>query len=175
MQNLLSSMTALCTNNTIRVIQIVDGTIVDGPGLRTSIYMAGCRHACPGCHNPQSWPFDAGEEMDIPAVLQHIEDNGMNVTLTGGDPMYQAKSLLPLCQAIKATGKTIWCYTGFTYEDLWSNADARRIMDYTDVLVDGPFVESLRDLSLRFRGSSNQRLIDVARSTIDHVTLWNDN
>ncbi len=155
-------------------MQIVDGTIVDGPGLRTSIYMAGCGHACPGCHNPQSWPFDAGQVMDTESVLSRIEENGMNVTLTGGDPLYQVEALLPLCRAIKQAGKTIWCYTGFLYEDVCADRGLRRILDVIDVLVDGPYLQSQRDLTLRFRGSANQRLIDVVRSEPGHIEIWND-
>lgn len=167
-------MTASYTNKPLRIIQIVDGTIVDGPGLRTSVYLAGCKHACPGCHNPQSWPFDAGEDMAIEAVVDHVRENDMNVTLTGGDPLYQVDALLHLCAGIKALGKTIWCYTGFKYEDICRDPSLRRILERIDVLVDGPYMEHLRDLSLRFRGSSNQRLIDVRCSTPEKVALWND-
>lgn len=168
-------MTASCTNNTLRVIKIIDGTIVDGPGLRTSVYLAGCKHACYGCHNPQSWAFDAGEDMSVDAIVDHIMENDMNVTFTGGDPLYQIDALLTLCASIKRLGKTIWCYTGFTYEEVCRDKSLCRILDWIDVMVDGPYVEHLRDISLRFRGSSNQRIIDVRLSAPDHVTLWNDN
>lgn len=151
-------------NQPIRVAGIVDGTAVDGPGLRTSIYTAGCAHRCPGCHNEQTWPFDSGEDYTVQQLLGRIDQNDFNVTLSGGDPMYQAQALLPLAKAIKQRGLTIWCYTGFTFEQLLEIPDAAALLNYIDVLVDGPYVAALRDASLRFRGSSNQRLIDVPGS-----------
>ncbi|MBJ2183474.1 MAG: anaerobic ribonucleoside-triphosphate reductase activating protein [Muribaculaceae bacterium] len=158
-------------NQTIRVAGIVDGTSVDGPGLRTSIYTAGCAHACPGCHNEQTWPFDSGEDYTVQQLLERIDKNDFNVTLSGGDPMYQAKALLPLAKAIKERGLTIWCYTGFLYEQLLEMPDAAELLKYIDVLVDGPYVDAQRDPDLRFRGSSNQRLIDVAASLATETTL----
>ncbi|MDE6332625.1 MAG: anaerobic ribonucleoside-triphosphate reductase activating protein [Muribaculaceae bacterium] len=144
-----------------RVSGIIDGTAVDGSGLRTSIYFSGCDHRCPGCHNPQTWPFDAGEKMSAETLLERIADNGFNVTFSGGDPMYQARALVPLAKAIKAMGKTIWCYTGFVYETLKAREPYASLLEYIDVLVDGPYMESLRDPDLPFRGSSNQRIIHL--------------
>lgn len=159
-------MTGSYTNEPLlRVLDIIPGTSVDGPGLRTSIYFAGCAHGCPGCHNPQSWNFDGGEVMSVTSIMDVIRENEFNVTFSGGDPIYQAEALLPLARAIKEEGYNIWCYTGFTIEQLMdtdfiaSNPVVGRLLDYIDVLVDGPFIESLRDLSLLFRGSSNQRII----------------
>lgn len=138
----------------------MEGTIVDGPGLRTSIYFAGCRHCCPGCHNPESWDFSAGAEMSVEDILKIVADNGFNVSLSGGDPLYQLDNgLLDLCRRIKALGLTIWCYTGFTIEQIMESESLRRIVKAVDVIVDGPFVESRRNLGLRFRGSDNQRII----------------
>lgn len=156
----------------MRVIDIVPGTSVDGPGLRTAIYMAGCRHSCPGCHNPQSWAFDAGREMTVDEILEIVDYNGFDVTLTGGDPIYQAGELLPLVEEITRRGHTVWCYTGFTYPEVLDEPCAARMLALCEVLVDGPFVESLRDIKLLFRGSSNQRLIDLGRSTPTQVKLW---
>ncbi|MDO4319800.1 MAG: anaerobic ribonucleoside-triphosphate reductase activating protein [Bacteroidales bacterium] len=146
---------------TLRVVDIVEGTSVDGPGLRTSIYLAGCDHRCPGCHNPQTWAHDAGHDMTVDEIMQIVRLAGYDVTLTGGDPMYQAGALLPLARAIRDDGHTIWCYTGFTIEQLYEMPDAAALLDEIDVLVDGPFVEALRDTSLLFRGSSNQRIIEL--------------
>ncbi len=146
---------------TLRVAGIVDGTAVDGPGLRTSIYFAGCDHRCPGCHNPHTWPFDAGEDIASDELLRRIADNDFDVTFSGGDPMYQAERLVPLARAIKAMGKNIWCYTGFVYDDIRDLAPYSQLLKYIDVLVDGPYIEALRDPSLRFRGSSNQRIIEL--------------
>lgn len=150
----------------ISVLRIIEDTMVDGPGFRTSIYCAGCRHACPGCHNPQSWDFDGGTAMTTEDIMRVIEaDPYANVTFTGGDPMYQPEGFAELAHAIRErTRKTIWCYTGFTFEVLLDNPRQRALLELIDVLVDGPFVKNLRDESLRFRGSRNQRLVDVRRS-----------
>ena len=155
------------TCSTLRVIDIVEGTSVDGPGLRTAIYLAGCDHRCPGCHNPQTWPHDAGHDMSVDEILSVIDRAGFDVTLTGGDPMYQATALLPLAKAIRGMGRTIWCYTGYTLEQLLDMPDTSALLDEIDVLVDGPFVESLRDTSLQFQGSSNQRIIELRPQTPD--------
>ena len=158
----------------IRVLDIIEDTMVDGPGFRTSIYCAGCRHKCPGCHNPQSWAFDQGHEMSVEAIMKIIEaDPYANVTFSGGDPMFQATGFAELAREIhKRTNKDIWCYTGFTYESLINQAQ-RELLEQLDVLVDGPFIEKLRDPDLLFRGSSNQRLIDVQASLYSgEVVLW---
>lgn len=150
----------------IQVLDIIEDTMVDGPGFRTSIYCAGCRHLCAGCHNPQSWDFQGGHPMSTDDIMRIIEaDPYANVTFTGGDPMYQPEGFAELAKAIKErTTKDIWCYTGFTFEQLLSNPRQRTLLQLIDVLVDGPFVKSERDDSLRFRGSRNQRLVDVQQS-----------
>ena len=148
----------------IKVLDILHDTTVDGPGFRTSFYLSGCAHKCPGCHNPQSWDFEGGREMSVEEMMQEIvADPFADVTFSGGDPLYQAEALLPLLRRIKAeTDKTVWVYTGFTYEHL--PEAAKPLLDYIDVLVDGPFVQALRDEDLLFRGSSNQRLVDIRLS-----------
>lgn len=156
----------------MRILDIVPGTSVDGPGLRTAIYFAGCAHRCEGCHNPQSWNFEAGCEMGVGELMDIIIDNDFDVTFTGGDPIYQAKEIVPLAREIVKAGKTIWCYTGFRYEELLHNGYATELLRYVEVLVDGPFVDGLRDVKLLFRGSSNQRLVDVKKSTPDSVKEW---
>ena len=150
----------------ISVLDIIEDTMVDGPGFRTSIYCAGCRHACPGCHNPQSWDFKGGRAMSTEEIMRIIEaDPYANVTFSGGDPMYQPEGFTDLARAIRQrTDKTIWCYTGFTYETLVHNPRHRQLLELLDVLVDGPFITAQRDEQLLFRGSRNQRLIDVPRS-----------
>lgn len=157
---------------TLRVVDFVDGTSVDGPGLRTSIYFAGCCHRCPGCHNPSTWDFSAGRDMTVDDIMKHVLDNDANVTFTGGDPIYQKQALTVLARAIRAAGKNIWCYTGFKYEELAADPDCSELLSLIDVLVDGPYVEDLRDTDLLFRGSSNQRLIDLRKSAIGNITLW---
>lgn len=156
----------------MRILDIVPGTSVDGPGLRTAIYFAGCAHKCEGCHNPQSWDFDGGREMTVEELMDVIIENDFDVTFTGGDPIYQAKDIVALASEIVKVGKDIWCYTGFRYEDLMLHDDAKELLRYVDVLVDGPFVNSLRDVHLLFRGSSNQRLVDIKKSTPDSVVEW---
>ena len=150
----------------ISVLSIIEDTMVDGPGFRTSIYCAGCRHKCPGCHNPQSWDFEGGHAMSTEDIMRIIEaDPYANVTFSGGDPMYQPEGFAELARAIKErTQKDIWCYTGFTIETLMANPRQRALLEQIDVLVDGPFVRSKRDESLCFRGSSNQRILDVPAS-----------
>ena len=158
----------------IRVLDIIEDTMVEGPGFRTSIFCAGCRHACPGCHNPQSWDFNGGHEMTTEQLLRIIEaDPYANVTFSGGDPMYQAAGFAELAQAIhERTNKDIWCFTGFTYESL-INDDQRELLENIDVLVDGPFIQRLHDPDLLFRGSSNQRLIDIPKTLYaGEVILW---
>ena len=147
----------------IRVLKIIEDTTVDGPGFRTSIYCAGCAHECKGCHNPQSWDFNGGEEMTTEEIMKIIEaDPYADVTFSGGDPMYQAEGFIELARAIRErTNKTIWCYTGFTYEALLKMPKQKELLGLIDVLVDGPYVESLRDPDLLFRGSSNQRITSL--------------
>ena len=145
------------------IMDIIDGTVVDGPGFRLSIYSAGCSHKCKGCHNPQSWDMANGKEMSEDELMKIITDSPWNVTFSGGDPFFQAEAFSKLAERIKKeTTKTIWCYTGYTLERilqenaLWHKELLRNI----DVLVDGPFIEELKDPDLQFRGSSNQRIIE---------------
>ena len=143
----------------ISILDIVHDTMVDGPGFRTSVY-------CAGCHNPQSWDIGAGHRMSTDDIMREIlSDPFANVTFTGGDPMFQAKGFLELARAIRReTEKNIWCFTGYRFEQLVQNADMRALLEYIDVLIDGPFVMALRDPDLLFRGSSNQRAILVGES-----------
>ena len=161
----------------LRVLDILEDTTVDGPGFRTSIYLAGCRHHCHGSHNPGSWDEAGGHLMTVDELMQIIlADPFAHVTLSGGDPLLQAAGCTELCRRIKTeTDKTVWCYTGYTWEALQSgvNPDALELLPYLDVLVDGPFVQSLRDTDLLFCGSSNQRLIDVQASlAAGEVVIW---
>lgn len=156
----------------LRVLDIVGGTSVDGPGLRTSIYFAGCSHHCPGCHNPQSWDAAGGVEMSIDEIMAVIDENDFNVTFSGGDPLLQAEGVGELARRLKADGRTVWCYTGYAYEEVAAEPRFADLLKNIDVLVDGRFVEALRDVTLRFRGSSNQRLVDVAASTPGAVVEW---
>lgn len=140
--------------------------MVDGPGFRTSIYCAGCPNACPGCHNPQSWDIRHGTMTSTEELMEEImSDPFANVTFSGGDPMFQAEGFAELARAIREqSDKTIWCFTGYKFENLLKNPKQLKLLKLIDVLVDGPFVQSLRDEDLFFRGSSNQRLINVRKS-----------
>lgn len=160
---------------TINVLNILHDTTVDGPGLRTSIYCAGCGHQCPGCHNPQSWDFKGGHPMSVDELMADIQsDPFADVTFTGGDPLYQLEGFTELARRIKKeSGKTIWCYTGFSFEDLLHKKTYMDLLQYVDVLVDGRFIMAERDEDLLFRGSRNQRLIDVQASLRNgEVILW---
>jgi anaerobic ribonucleoside-triphosphate reductase activating protein len=150
----------------ISILNIVHDTMVDGPGFRTSIYCAGCPNGCPGCHNPQSWDINNGHPMSTDDIMAEIKsDSFANVTFSGGDPMFQPEGFLELAEAIKTeTEKTIWCFSGFKYEVLVKNPAQKALLEQIDVLVDGSFVKELRDEDLIFRGSSNQRIIDVKKS-----------
>lgn len=150
---------------TLRVLDILFETMMDGPGLRTSIYFAGCKHHCKGCHNPQSWDMNGGYSMPINHILTLIkEDEFANVTFSGGDPFYQVDAVTELAKRIKAeTDKTIWCYTGFTIEEIREDPNLSKLLQYIDVLVDGPYVEALRNTDLPFRGSTNQRIIAIKK------------
>lgn len=162
----------------LSILNILEDTTVDGPGFRTSIYCAGCLHACIECHNPQSWDINNGTMMSTNDIMKIVTaDPFAHVTFSGGDPMYQAKGFTELAKAIKQqTNKNIWCYTGFVFESLLKMKEQRELLQWIDVLVDGPFINSKKDLSLLFRGSSNQRLIDVQQSLQQNkVVLWTPN
>ena len=158
----------------MKIIKIIDGTSVDGPGLRTSIYFSGCSHHCPGCQNTQTWDINAGNDTDIDDVLKTVIDNDFDVTFSGGDPLFQVEEATELAKRIKHIGKNIWCYTGYTYEQILADSRLSQILPFIDVLVDGRFDINLRDISLRFRGSANQRLIDVHKSQLGKIAIWED-
>lgn len=148
------------------LMDIVEDTVVDGPGFRTAVYAAGCRHRCPGCHNPQSWNKANGRKMEVQELASCLTaDPFSNITFSGGDPLEQAEAFTELAAAIKKhSSKTIWCYTGYRFEEVYRSPRLSQILPYLDVLVDGPYLQQFRDTGLLFRGSSNQRLIDVRAS-----------
>lgn len=139
----------------------VDSSIVDGPGVRFAIYTQGCMHHCEGCHNPKTWATEDNIVYDIDKLIELVEDQslGKSVTLTGGDPLFQIDSTIELASKLKAKGYNIWLYTGYTLEQIKSNQKLSGILNHIDVLVDGKFVEELKDFNLEYRGSSNQKII----------------
>ena len=161
------------STNSIRILAIKYGTSVDGIGLRTSLYCAGCENRCPGCHNPQSWDEKGGEAISVDELYHRVVEADMNVTFTGGDPMFHPEGFIALASLIKRnTNTTIWCYTGYRFEELLSHPLRRQLVELCDVIVDGRYIEAERDLSLHFRGSRNQRIIDVKASLDGDVVLF---
>ena len=144
------------------VLKIERGTTVDGPGFRTSIYLAGCRHRCPGCHNPQSWDFEAGVKMSLEEIMDVVREEEFSGTVTGGDALYNPGGAGALVKAIRAEGLTVWIYTGFTWEEIVEDKSLIAAVEGAEAIVEGRFMESLRDESLPFRGSSNQRIVYLA-------------
>ena len=191
----------MTTLHTIRVFGTAPDSIVDGPGLRYSVFVQGCSHHCAGCHNPESWRPEGGVRTDVESILTEIRENKIieGVTLSGGEPFEQAQLCALLAAECKAMGKNVWVYSGYIYEDLVRAAErsedesvadhvgalaasAWRALDpdgvaallaQADVLVDGPFVEDLHSYDLKWRGSANQRLIDMAATRkAGKVVLW---
>ncbi len=151
-------------NDSINILQIIRGTTVDGPGFRTSIYFAGCRHECPGCHNPKSWNFDSGTPYSLDEIMEVIEEEDFDVTLSGGDPLYHPHFIIELCKRIHFLNHNVWLYTGFHWEEILNDSTLLEVVKEVDVIVDSPFILSLKDTDLQFRGSSNQRIIDVKKT-----------
>lgn len=161
----------------IRIFGTVEDSIVDGPGLRYSVFVQGCPHHCPGCHNPESHDFTGGRLTDTDALTQPFRTNPLldGLTLSGGEPMCQPEACRTLADAAHAARLNVWCYTGFTWEALHAEGDPARmaLLQAVDVLVDGAFLLSERSLELKYRGSRNQRLIDVQRSMqAGRIVLW---
>lgn len=170
--------------------EIKEYDIANGPGVRVTLFVSGCTHHCKGCFNEMTWDFHYGREFN-----EEVEEKILNalkpsyiagLTLLGGEPMeyVNQQGVLPLLRKVKEKypDKTIWCYTGYLYDkDIQGNfyakwAETEEIISYLDVIVDGEFVEGLKDISLRFRGSSNQRIIDVKKSRqMGEIILWDDN
>lgn len=160
----------------IRVAGIQQDSIVDGKGLRFSVFVQGCPHHCFGCHNPETHSFSGGKMMEVEDVVKQMNTNPLcnGLTLSGGEPFSQPQACTELAKAAKKRGRNVWCYTGYTLEELMSIPAAKELLDEIDVLVDGRFVLSKRSLDLDFRGSSNQRVIDmnIFRKTGDVVLLY---
>lgn len=154
----------------IRIAGIVNDSIVDGPGFRLAVFTQGCPHDCPGCHNPKTHAFDGGRLESTDRIVETMAENPLldGITLTGGEPFCQPEACARLAHEAKRLGLNVWAYSGWTYEQLMKRAEdepqIHSLLSAVDVLVDGPFLLSQRTLELRFRGSKNQRLIDVPAS-----------
>lgn len=153
----------------MRIAGIVHESVTDGPGLRTTIFFQGCPHACPGCHNPQTWDMTGGEAVSFEALKNRLRLSPLlsGVTLSGGDPFAQAEAAAQVAAYGKAKGLNVWVYTGYRWEKLLKEMDRpgfRDLIQQADVLIDGPFQINHRDLNLPFRGSSNQRILRVQES-----------
>ena len=152
----------------LRIAGIANDSIVDGPGLRLTVFTQGCPHHCPGCHNPQTHDFAGGSESDTDEIVAKIRRNPLldGVTLSGGEPFCQPEACAEIARAAHSAGLNVWCYSGYTFEELSAQGtDAQKaLLKELDVLVDGRFELEKRSLECRFRGSSNQRLINVPAS-----------
>lgn len=160
--------------STIDVCGIEPESIVDGPGFRYVVFVQGCPHHCPGCHNPQSHAFGVGTKRTVDELIDEMRENPLltGVTLSGGEPFCQAEPLCELAQRVRTMGKTVFAYSGYTLEQLLEKGQrepaVRRLLGLVDTLVDGPYIEAERDLELQFRGSRNQRIIDLKAWFADH-------
>jgi len=141
-------------------------SIVDGPGIRTVIWTQGCSHNCPGCHNPMTHDFSGGFLVDIEEIKEELKNlEGQDgITLSGGDPLFQKKACLEICKYAKEIGLNVWCFTGFLFENLIKDKETLELLNYIDVLVDGKFIMAQKSLNLYYKGSRNQRIIDVKKS-----------
>ena len=149
----------------IRIAGFEEESIVDGEGVRFVIFTQGCPHKCPGCHNPETHDFNDGKEYDTSEIVEMFKKNPLisGITLSGGEPFCQPTACTELAREAHKLGLNVWCYTGYSFETLLRDSD-RRLLSEIDVLVDGKFSKSLKSLALKFRGSSNQRIIDVQKS-----------
>ena len=150
-------------------------SIVDGPGIRTTFFCQGCPHHCEGCHNPETWPFEGGTPMDTEAMANIVASNPLckGVTFSGGEPFAQAEGFLELAKALKAEGYEVASYSGYTFEALLHGTPSQRqLLEAIDILIDGPFVQAQKSLEIAFRGSVNQRILDVPKSLQTGSAVW---
>lgn len=157
-------------NMTLRIAGIVPESVVDGTGIRFTLFVQGCKHACKGCHNPDTHALDGGEETTTSEILKAAEKNPLldGMTFSGGEPFLQPVPLATIAKAIHERGLNVWCYSGYTFEELLglskTDEGIRALFESLDVLVDGRYIESKRNLMLKFRGSENQRILDMKKS-----------
>ena len=150
----------------LRIAGAVQESIVDGPGFLYVIFTQGCKFHCKGCHNAQSWDLNGGMEVKMPVLYEEMRSDPLieGVTFSGGEPFLQPEPLTIFAKIVKEQGYSLWAYTGFTFDQLLSDHKRRVLLELLDVVVDGPFVLSKKSMQIDFRGSTNQRIIDVHQS-----------
>ena len=160
----------------LRLAGFAGDSIVDGPGIRFTTFCQGCPHHCPGCQNPETWPFEGGFEVTPEDVVEHVKRNPLTrgVTFSGGEPFAQAAAHAELARQLKAAGYEVASYTGYTFEQLLEEQDPAKLdlLQQLDILVDGPFRQEELSLELRFRGSANQRILNVPQSLAQSKAVW---
>ncbi|WP_010236035.1 anaerobic ribonucleoside-triphosphate reductase activating protein [Clostridium arbusti] len=160
------------SNNKIRLAGMIYESLSNGPGLRRVLFSQGCKHNCKSCFNSHTHSFEGGELMDMDHIIEDIVNNPMlrGVTFSGGDPLEQAEKFAYIARRVKESGKSVWVYTGYTFEEIRSarreNPSWDKLLNYVDVLIDGKFDIDKKDEKLKFRGSTNQRIIDIKKSLI---------
>ena len=159
----------------MKVAGIIKNSVVNGTGIRDVVFLQGCNHRCVGCHNPETWNTEGGKDMTLEEIDNELKGSSNQITISGGEPMLQYDELIVWLSCINRWhGKRFWLYTGFKYEEIPPKM-LRELARYVDVLVDGRFEIEKKDLTLRFRGSSNQRLIDLSKSlAYGRVKEWED-
>ncbi|MGN1227827.1 MAG: anaerobic ribonucleoside-triphosphate reductase activating protein [Christensenellales bacterium] len=163
----------------LRIAGVENDSITDGPGLRFVVFTQGCPHNCKGCHNPQTHSLNGGTEIDCEELLKMIDNNPLlsGVTISGGEPILQAKALIPFADAVKQRKLNLALYTGFTYEQLMekNDSDILQLLKYVDVIIDGKFEIEKKSFDLKFKGSSNQRIIDMQKSLNEKKVVLMEN
>ena len=162
----------------IRIAGIVNDSIVDGPGLRLAVFTQGCPHHCPMCHNPETHDYQGGTVQDTDDIIRLIHENPLldGITLSGGEPFTQPQACAQIAREAHAAGLNVWCYSGFTVEKLmeYDEPGWKELLASIDVLVDGPFVYEQRTLNKRFRGSSNQRILNIPETLIHKAAVLSE-
>ncbi len=160
----------------LKIAGVVKESIVDGPGIRYTVFTQGCPHHCPGCHNPQTWAFEGGQSTTAQALFEDFQKDPIlkGITFSGGEPFCQPEPLTELAKLVHQAGKDVVVFTGWIYEQLVEKNDpaVNGLLAEIDLLIDGPFIMEQRNLELRFRGSENQRLIDMKKTRQEgHIVL----
>ena len=168
------------TKTPLRLAGVVRESIVDGPGIRMTVFVQGCPHCCKGCHNQHTWDFKGGYESSVERILEEAAKDKLlcGITLSGGEPFTQAEALTVLAKGAHAMGLNVFCYTGYTFEELYAQFDThpeyRELLEQCDWLVDGKFIEEELSLMLHFRGSRNQRILNVKESLAQGKAVLSD-